>query len=369
MSKESIILICLFIVVTFIIVIVLLRFQKSMITLVNENEKNRIKESSELREKVNNDLLNFQNTINASMKDDFNRLNETTVNRLVTIEEKVNTSMQKGFNATYESFSKIMEQMARIDTTQKNLENLSSSITTLQSVLTDKKNRGTFGEVELYSILENQFGVNNQRYERQYKLSNDKIVDAVIHAPEPLGLICIDSKFPLENYNRIYNEELSKEEREKAKNAFRNDVVFKIKDIASKYIIPGETAEFAYMFIPAEAVFSEIYGRYDDIVNLSYNYHVYLVSPTNLMAYLTAMRAIYLGQEKNERVADIQQEFIRLGKEFSRFEDRFNKINSDFKKTYNDMQDVSITTNKIIQRFKDIEEVKLDADSSYKIIE
>ncbi|MBR3840804.1 MAG: DNA recombination protein RmuC [Erysipelotrichales bacterium] len=369
MSNETILILVVLLIVVLLIFFMMFRFQKSILLQMNENEKNRIKETTELRDKVNSDLINFQNTINSSMKEDFNRLNDTTVNRLVTIEEKVNTSMQKGFNATYESFSKIMEQMARIDTTQKNLENLSTSINSLQSVLTDKKNRGTFGEVELYSILEHQFGLNTNRYEKQFKLSNDKIVDAVIHAPEPLGLICIDSKFPLENYNRMYNDELTKEEREKAKNAFRSDVLYKIKNIASKYIIPGETAEFAYMFIPAEAVFSEIYGRFNDIINVSYNYHVYLVSPTNLMAYLTAMRAIYLGQEKNERVEEIQQEFIRLGKEFNRFESRFEKVHSDFKKTYNDMQDVSITTNKIIQRFKDIEEVKLDNSSSFKIEE
>lgn len=355
----------------FLIVFILMfyKFQSSTLKMINEIDKNHQSDINDMQSKINNELLMFQNNINSSMKDDLNRLNETTVNRLLTIEEKVNNSMQQGFKSTNESFTKVLEQMARIDSTQKNLENLSSSITSLQSVLTDKKNRGTFGEVELYSILENQFGLNEKRYEKQYKLSSGKIVDAVIHAPEPLGLICIDSKFPLENYNRMYNEALSKEEREKARIAFKNDVVFKIKDIASKYIIPGETSEFAYMFIPAEAVFSEIHGRFDEVINLSYNMHVYLVSPTNLMAYLTAMRAIYLGQEKNERVEEIQKEFIKLGKEFGRFETRYDKVNSDFKKAYSDMQDLSITTNKIIQRFKDIEDVKLEINECIQIEE
>ena len=152
MSNETILILIVLLIVVLVIFFMMMRFQKSILLKINESEKNRIKENTELRDRVNIDLINFQNTINSSMKEDFNRLNDTTVNRLVTIEEKVNTSMQKGFNATYESFSKIMEQMARIDTTQKNLENLSTSINSLQSVLTDKKNRGTFGEVELYSI-------------------------------------------------------------------------------------------------------------------------------------------------------------------------------------------------------------------------
>lgn len=326
-------------------------------------------EMSEMKEKVNSDLFLFQNQLSSNMRDDFTKLNDTTVNRLVTIEEKVNASMQKGFSTTYESFTKIMEQMARIDTTQKSLENLSTSIGSLQNVLTDKKNRGTFGEVELYSILENQYGLNEKRYARQYKLRDGKIADAVLFAPDPLGMICIDSKFPLENYNRMYNDELSKEEREKAKNLFRNDVISKIKDIASKYIVPGETAEFAYMFIPAEAVFAEINGRFDEVIQLSYRLHVYLVSPTTLMAYLTAMQAIYLGQEKNEKVAEIQNEFIKLSKEFERFETRFEKVSNDFNKTYNDMKDVGITAGKIITRFKDIDAVKLDSNTFSSIDE
>lgn len=321
-------------------------------------------EMNGIKEKVNNDLNTFQNQLSSNMKEDFSKLNDTTVNRLVTIEEKVNSSMQKGFSTTYESFAKLMEQMARIDTTQKKLETLSSSINSLQNVLTDKKNRGTFGEVELYTILENQFGLNEQRYAKQYKLKDGKIADAVLFAPKPLGMICIDSKFPLENYNRMYNDELTKEERDKARNLFKNDVVTKIKDISSKYIIPGETAEFAYMFIPAEAVFAEINGRFDEVIQYSYRMRVYLVSPTTLMAYLTAMQAIYLGQEKNEKVVEIQQEFSRLGKEFERFELRFDKVNNDFNKTYNDLKEVSITSSKIISRFKDIDAVKLDTNTS-----
>ncbi|MEG0077632.1 DNA recombination protein RmuC [Anaerorhabdus sp.] len=319
-------------------------------------------EMDQLKTKMMQDLVLFQTNIVNSMKGDFNQLNENTVNRLVNIETKVNESLLQGFDRTNKAFTNILEQMARIDETQQNLKSLSSNITSLQNVLTDKKTRGTYGEIELYSILESVFGNNEKRFSRQVKLSNGSIADCVIHAPLPLGEIVIDSKFPLENFNRMYDEDVSTQELIRVKNEFRKDVAKHIKDIKSKYLIQGETAEIAYMFIPAEAIFAEIYGHYDDLIQLSYESKVYLVSPTTLMAYITAIKAIYLGQERNDRVVEIQEEFIKLSKEFERFQERFLSVNRDFDKTYKDMQSVSITSDKIIKRFKQIESVQLDEE-------
>lgn len=319
-----------------------------------------------LKDKVNGDLLLFQGSLTMGMKDDFHRLQEITTLRLGMIEDKVHTSMEKGFHTTYESFTKIVEQIARIDQTQKNLEGLSYQIHDLQAILTDKKQRGTYGEVELYSILELQFGLDERRYQKQYKLGNQKIADAVIFGPQPLGMIAVDAKFPLENYNRMYDAALPKEEQEKARLQFRNDVVIKMKDIAAKYIIPGQTAEFAYMFIPAEAVFAELHGRFEDVIALSYRLRVYIVSPSTFMAYLTAMRALYLGQRRNEKVELLQTEFLKLGVEFQRYEIRWEKLVNDFRKTHQDMQDLSITTDKLLHRFKQLEEVKLEETEEAK---
>lgn len=319
-------------------------------------------EMDNLKTKMMEDLIFFQTNIVNSMKGDFNQLNENTVTRLVNIETKVNESLLQGFDKTNKAFTNILEQMARIDETQQNLKSLSSNITSLQNVLTDKKTRGTYGEIELYSILENVFGNNENRFSKQVKLSNGSIADCVLHAPSPLGEIVIDSKFPLENFNRMYDEQTSSQELIRVKNEFRKDVAKHIKDISSKYIIQGETAEIAYMFIPAEAVFAEIYGHYDDLIQLSYQSKVFLVSPTTLMAYITAIKAIYLGQERNDRVVEIQEEFIKLSKEFERFQDRYMAVTKDFDKTYKDMQSVSITSDKIIKRFKQIESVQLDEE-------
>ena len=327
---------------------------------LNQSSKTSNNDMDALHQQVLNDLILFQTNVVNSIKGDFHQLNEVTVNRLVNIESKVNESLLQGFEKTNKAFSSVLEQMARIDETQHNLKSLSSNITSLQNVLTDKKTRGTYGEVELYSILESIFGNNEKRFSKQVKLSNENIADCVIHAPSPLGEIVIDSKFPLENFNRLYDESLSKQDLVRVKNEFKKDVAKHIKDIREKYIIPGETAEIAYMFIPAEAVFAEIYGHYDELVQLSYDSKVFLVSPTTLMAYITAIKAIYLGQERNDRVIEIQEEFVKLSREFERFNERFISVTKDFDKTYKDIQNVSITSDKIIKRFKQIESVELD---------
>lgn len=331
-------------------------FKDALTQTVNKNNE----EIDSLRQQMMQDLLLFQTNILNSIKGDFNQLNESTVNRLVNIETKVNESLLQGFERTNKAFTNVLEQMARIDETQQNLKSLSSNITNLQNVLTDKKTRGIYGEIELYSILESVFGNNEQRFSRQVKLSNDSIADCVLHAPEPLGDIIIDSKFPLENFNRMYDENVSPQDLIRIKAEFKRDVAKHIKDIKTKYIIPGETAEMAYMFIPAEAIFAEIYGHHTDLIQMSYELKVYLVSPTTLMAYITAIKAIYLGQERNDRVIEIQQEFIRLSREFERFSDRFANVTKDFDKTYRDIQNVNITSDKIIKRFKQIEAVQLD---------
>lgn len=348
------------------------------IMLENERQSNReldtmklqmLQEMGSVKDKLSADLLGFQTLMSQSIKTDIHQLNDTTVSRLVNIETKVNDGLMKGFESTNKAFSSMAEHMARIDETQQNLKNLSGSISSLQNVLMDKKTRGTYGEIELYSILENVFGQNEKRYQKQYKLSNGTIADAVLFAPEPLGIIVIDSKFPLENYNRMNDQSSSTEEINKATNDFAKDVKKHIQDIASKYVQANETAEFAYMFIPAEAVFAQIVGRFDEIMDFSYQQKVYLVSPTTLMAYITAIKAIYLGQQRDEKVAQMQQEFIKLAKEFDRFSERWASVEKDFDRTYKNIQSVNVTTDKIVRRFKQIESVEFEEESNEDLAE
>lgn len=345
----------------------LMKQEQALKETLYQNNKANNEDIDLLKRQLQRDLIQFQNILSSSMRGDLNTLNENTHHRLASIEKRVNESLLTGFDRTNKAFASVLEQMAKIDQTQENLKSLSSNITNLQNVLTDKKTRGTWGEIELYSILETVFGNNQSRFSKQHKLSNGSVVDAILFAPEPLGKIAIDSKFPLENYNRLLEVQGNKEEEIRIRKNFSNDVKKHIKDISEKYIIPGETAEIAYMFIPAEAVFAEIVGHFNEIMDYSYANKVYLVSPTTLMAYITAIKAIYLGQERNEKVVEIQEEFIKLAREFERYNLRFESVTKDFDKTYKDLQSVATTSDKIMKRFKQIEAVELESQKNQEV--
>lgn len=333
--------------------------QGNMKEIVLESEKRQQNALYQLQQHMNEELMYFQNQLTQSLKQDLNQLNTITSDRLFSIEKNVNANLTHGYETTSQVFGKVLQQMGKLDESQGQLKELSASISSLQGVLTDKKTRGIYGEIELYSILSMAMGDNEQRYGKQVRLSTGSIADAVIYASEPLGQICIDSKFPLENYNRLIDEQLYAEERRKAKASFIQDVKKQIKAIAEKYIIPNETADFAYMFIPAEAVFSYLHASCLDIIRYSYEQKVYLVSPTTLMAYITAMKAIYIGQQRNENVLLIQNELKNLQVEFERFEKRYTVLGNDFEKCYQDMKALQITSRKLLNRFKQIADVEI----------
>lgn len=358
---------CFLIVVCIVFIIVLLFFRPLPQKRMNFNEimlrseKRQQEALYELQIQMIEEFNQFRTQISKSLQQDLQQLSKSTTNRLFDIEKNVNSNLIYGYESTNKVFGKVMQQIGKIDESQESLKTLAVSLTHLQNVLTDKKTRGIYGEVELYSLLEMVMGNNRKRYATQYKLSNGSIVDAVIFGSEPLALISIDAKFPLENYNRCMEQQASKEERKKAAHAFSQDVKKHIKTIAEKYIIPHETAEFAYMFLPAEAIFSYLHASCEDVVQYSYEHKVYLVSPTTLMAYITAMKAIYIGQQRNEHAELIQKELKNLQAEFERFEKRYIVLGNDFEKCYQDMKALQITTRKLLHRFKEIQEVNMKA--------
>ncbi|MDO4500602.1 MAG: DNA recombination protein RmuC [Erysipelotrichaceae bacterium] len=344
-TTETILL--MFILILLVIIVFLFIF------ILRNNKKDDFKD---VRISINKDFLNLSN----KLSNDLNVLNNTTTDRLINLEDKLNQTILDTNKSTSEAFLKINERMVKIDEAQKSLTELSNDIVSLQSILNDKKSRGSFGEIELYSLLETAFGSDEHFYSKQYSLSNGTKADAVIFGTESMGKICIDSKFPLENYKRIYDESLAKSDREKAKTAFRSDVLKHLNDIANKYIIPSETAEMAYMFVPAEAIFAEIYGNFDEIVKKSYELKVYIVSPTTLMAYITAIKSIYLGQKKEKKAKEIEILLKELNVEFTRLKDRQELLQRDFEKIIPDFEKCAVTSNKIIKKFAAINAGEID---------
>ena len=275
----------------------------------NVNEAKITERLGKLETTTVKELSNFQLELLKTMNEEFDKTNEMLEYRLTIMNEKVNERLDQNFNKTNKTFTSILERLSKIDEAQKKIDNLSTDIVSLQSILTDKKTRGIFGEVNLNHILVSIFGENNNRiYQTQYAFPNNTIADAVIFAPKPLGTIAIDSKFPLENYRIMVDKNKSKLDRDLAEKQFKIDVKKHIDAISSKYIIPGITSSQAIMFLPAEALFAEINAYHQDIVDYANKKRIWLTSPTTLMSSLTVIQVLLKNMERDKYSKIIQQE-------------------------------------------------------------
>ena len=281
--------------------------------------------------------------------------------RLRMINDKVNERLDQNFEKTNKTFTSVLERLSKIDEAQKKIELLSSDIVSLQSVLTDKKSRGIFGEVNLKHILVSVFGENPKNiYQMQYPFSNGTIADCVLFAPEPLGLIAIDSKFPLENYQNMVDRNNSELVRREALKGFKADMKKHIDAISFKYIIPGVTADQAILFLPAEAIFAEINAYHQDLIDYSYNKKVWITSPTTLISTLTTIQIIMKNIERDKYAKVIHDELKLLDVEFSRYRERWDKLSRSIDTVSKDVKDLNTTTDKITKRFNAINQVDVD---------
>jgi len=303
------------------------------------------------------EIGDFKYDFSKDLQKDFKALIETIEKKLASINDKVNERLDVNFEKTNKTFAAILERMSKIDEAQKKLDSLSNDIVGLQSVLTDKKTRGIFGETNLNFILDSVFGKNDQIYQTQYTLSNSNVADAILFAPEPLGTIVIDAKFPLEHYQMMTNTKLEKSAREVATKAFKADVKKHIDDIKKKYIIEGETASEAIMFLPAEAIFAEINAYHTDLTLYSYKAKVWITSPTTLMSTLTIIGMILKNMERDKYAKIIHEELNKLGNEFDRYKERWDKLSRSINTVSKDVEDIHITTEKISKRFSSISNV------------
>lgn len=326
----------------------------------NINESNITERLGKLEVGMIKELGDFKSDLSRNMNEDFTKLNEQVEKRLLLINEKVNERLDQNFEKTNKTFTSVIERLSKIDEAQRKIENLSTDIVSLQSILTDKKSRGIFGEVNLKHVLVSVFGEKSDSiYKLQYTLSNHAIADCCLFAPEPLGTIAIDSKFPLEHYQLMVDKTISNEERLRYEKMFKIDVKKHIDAISSKYIIPGETSNQAIMFLPAEAIFAEINAYHPDIIEYSYKKRVWITSPTTLISTLTVVEMIVKNIERDKYTSIIHDELNKLGLEFSRYKERWDKLSRSIQAVNKDVENVSITTDKITKKFESINKVEV----------
>ncbi len=332
-------------------------FQAELTKSMGENSK-----------RLTEDFSAFKEILKKAITEDFDRLILSVENKLEAINTKVQENLNEGFKKSNETFNNVLERLAKIDEAQKNIENLSMNVVSLQEILSDKKSRGIFGEVQLNHILYAVFGEKNDSvFRTQYSLSNSRTVDAMLFLPAPIGNLPIDAKFPLDNYKRMIDRNLPDNDRTRAGKLFETDVKNQIDDISEKYIIPGETANQAIMFIPAEAVFAELYAYHDDLIKYAHHQRVWITSPTTFMAVLNTIQIVLRDMERQKYADIIQQEIVKLSEEFRRYRERWNKLSTHIDTVHKDIKEIHTTSSKISNAFDKIARVEIEGKTSAEL--
>jgi DNA recombination protein RmuC len=320
----------------------------------SERMRNTLSEQGKSQQlTVNDTMLKATTTLTQSIES----LAKIVDIRLQEIGGKVSERLEEGFKKTNETFVNVMARLATIDEAQKKIDGLTVNMVSLQDLLGDKKSRGAFGEVQLEGLVRNVLPPDS--FKMQHTFENDMRVDCALFLPEPTGTVAVDSKFPLENYHKMFDSSLSEAAQDNAEKQFKADIKKHVDDIASKYIIPNVTSDGAVMFIPAEAVFAEIHAYHPEIIDYAMNKRVWVVSPTTLMAVLNTARAVLKDVEMRKQVHIIKDELGKLSKDFERFDGRMKKLADNIRQAHENAQEVHISSQKISRRFAQIERVEL----------
>jgi DNA recombination protein RmuC len=277
--------------------------------------------------------------------------------RLNQVTQRVGESLNKQAVETATTMGDLKERLAIIGKAQENITKLSADVISLQEVLSNKQARGAFGETQLADQVRN--ALPPSAYDFQVTMSNGARADCMLTLPNPPGCIVIDSKFPLESYHALRNATDDREKLE-ARRRFAADVLKHVNDIASKYIIMGETADSALMFLPSEAVYAELHAELPEVVEKSHRARVYIVSPTTLMATLNTIRAVLKDAQMREQAGLIQKEVAAMGDDVGRLDTRVARLQQHFGQAEEDVRQIRISTEKVQKRAVKIQELELD---------
>lgn len=279
--------------------------------------------------------------------------------RLHVVTTRVNDSLEKTTQQQRTALDDLRERLVKIDAAQKNITELSQDVVGLQDILGNKQARGAFGEVQLRDLVDAVMPPSARQY--QAPIGNNRKADCLLMLPNPPGPMVVDAKFPLESYHTWIGAG-DDAARKVARRTLAADVRKHIDDIAQKYIVPGETAEAALMFLPSEAVYAELHASFQDVIEVSYKARVFIVSPTTLWATLNTMRAVMKDVRMREAAGLIQQEVGKLANDVRLLDDRTAKLQRHFGQVTDDVRNVRISMEKIIKRGDDIQSLQLADD-------
>ncbi|HTY69084.1 MAG TPA: DNA recombination protein RmuC [Alphaproteobacteria bacterium] len=271
---------------------------------------------------------------------------------------KVDGNLKQAAAATQTVINDLNVRLGAINEAHKNLTELSNQVVSLQDILSNKQARGAFGQEQMEAIVRDQLP--SGHYEFQCKLSNGRIVDCLIRLPAPLGPLAVDAKFPREAWEALRVAGADKAAQEQALKAFAASIMSHVKDISGRYLIPGETAEHALMFVPSEAVYGEIYASIPEIAEKARRAHVFIVSPNTFWAILNTMRAVMRDARMREQAGEIQKMVGLLLNDVRLLDERAGKLQRHFEQAAEDVRDIRISTERISGRGQRIKEVELD---------
>ncbi|ASY67510.1 DNA recombination protein RmuC [Sinorhizobium fredii] len=285
-------------------------------------------------------------------------LNQSLSQRIDGMTHRIGASISEQTKATHENLRRLQERLAVIDSAQNNIQSLAKDMAGLQSILSNKQTRGAFGQSRMEAIVAD--GLPIGAFTFQATLSNGARPDCIIRMPNGQPPLVIDAKFPLEAWNAMRDAE-SGERRHQASQAFRRDMEVHIRDIASKYLLAGETQDTAFLFVPSESIFAEIHEHFEAIVQKAHRQRVVIVSPSLLLLSIQVIQAILKDARMREQAHLIQGEVVRLMEDLTRLDERVRKLQGHFAMTQKDVEDILISSDKLTRRGAKIEALELQA--------
>ena len=332
---------------------------KVNIKLSVSEEMNKILEQSGKNSESNNEKLErFQKNITESLANRFDALNKQINDKLIEINKKVDEKLAEGFKGTAETMAQVRERLQAIDDAQKNIEKLSTDVVSLRSVLEGNQSRGQYGEYQLSMVLHNVFGDTTGCYQEQYTMKkvkdgDDVRADAVVFMPEPNKMICIDSKFPFQDYQRIFETD-DANEKERLTKEFGNAVKKHITVIKDKYIVEGKTAPEALMFIPNDGVFAFVHHNLEEVVEYARSKKVILTSPSTLPAILVTINMVRIEVERSKNAEEINKHLQRLAKDFEMFGREWDSFSNALERTSRQRETLDHRVGRITNKFQAI---------------